>query len=71
MRKNLVSLVVAVFVLAFVFGTLVPASHAVVPNKIICWTECFGTHVVECCRYVVPGGPNFVICEDTGYTCPF
>jgi len=71
MRKNLVGVIIMVFVLTFALGTLVPASHAVVPKKIICWYECFEPHMIECCKYIVPGAPNFIICEDTGYLCAY
>jgi hypothetical protein len=69
MNKRMTIVLISVMSLAFVFGAVAPASHAVVPKVVKCWHECLAGHYYECCRYVVPQGGSFTECEYTGYLC--
>jgi hypothetical protein len=72
MKKTAVVFAVSVFLVAFAFGAMAPASNAALPKVIKCWGDCFGHVEVECCKYVLPGsGGTFTQCEATGYTCAY
>jgi len=71
MRK-LAGFFVAMFAVVSMFlgaAVLTPDAHAVLPNEIKCWTECWGSHLVECCKYSAKGTGSWTACEDTGYLC--
>ncbi|UCG62089.1 MAG: hypothetical protein JSV52_02005 [Candidatus Zixiibacteriota bacterium] len=69
MKKRVSIILAGILLVAFSFGAIAPATHAVIPKVIKCWHECPGGHYVECCKYVVPGGGSWTECEDTGYLC--
>lgn len=70
--KRLAGFFVALIAVASLFlgaAVLTPDANAVNPKEIKCWTECWGSHLVECCKYSAPGAGSWVACEDTGWLC--
>ena len=71
LRKAAVLVAVCVFLVAFAFSVMAPATHAAVPKLVKCWSECIGHVELHCCKYVVPGagGGTFTECEASPFPC--